>query len=151
MLTFSIKKRYIGMPRPNSCIILQHILCINVESFFSLQFLSTLNSCLSFPFLAKVLLGSLPAICLDTEHVELLISEQQQFFTWLLRLEQLTTQLRQPFPSRVKLYISPSRFIMLSYRKALDLIALVQNVILSVLADEIVASKVPNYLCMMVS
>ena len=39
---------------------------------------------------------------------------------------------------------------MLSYRKALDLIALVQNVILSVLADEIVASKVPNYLCMMV-
>jgi len=40
---------------------------------------------------------------------------------------------------------------MLSYRKALDLIALVQNVILSVLADEIVASKVPNYLCMMVS
>jgi len=34
MLTFSIKKRYIGMPRPNSCIILQHILCINVESFF---------------------------------------------------------------------------------------------------------------------
>ena len=51
----------------------------------------------------------------------------------------------------MKLYVSPSRFIMLSYRKALDLIALVQNVILSVLADEIVASKVPNYLCMMVS
>jgi len=50
MLTFSIKKRYIGMPLPNSCIILQHILCINVESFFFLQFLSTLNNCLFFPF-----------------------------------------------------------------------------------------------------
>jgi len=75
MLTFSIKKRYIGMPRPNSCIILQHILCINVESFFlAISFDAEQLLIFSF-FLAKVLLGSLPAICLDTEHVELLISE----------------------------------------------------------------------------
>jgi len=40
------KKIYISMPRRNSCIILQDISCINVESFFYsflLQFISTLN------------------------------------------------------------------------------------------------------------
>jgi len=52
--------------------------------------------------------------------------------------------------SRAFLYESIMNLDGDTYRKALDLIALVQNVILSVLADEIVASKVPNYLCMMV-